>query len=117
MESAQEAATALKFNRTIVRMARTVINGMKEAGITTYNGAHLRLEKDAIDWARMLGGLPKYLDAYAASFDRAGFNTSRDLYIASGLLSYDASEEMQSMLKFLRPHSKSVQVRVSAEGG
>lgn len=59
MESAQEAATALKFNRTLVQMARTVISGMRTAGITRYNGAHLRLEKDAVDWARILGGLPK----------------------------------------------------------
>jgi hypothetical protein len=42
MESAQEAATALKFNRTIVQMARTIINGMKQKGIPRYNGAHLR---------------------------------------------------------------------------
>jgi hypothetical protein len=42
MEAAQEAATALKFNRTIVQMARTIINGMRQAGITRYNGAHLR---------------------------------------------------------------------------
>jgi hypothetical protein len=42
MEAAQEAATALKFNRTIVQMARTIINGMKGAGVTRYNGAHLR---------------------------------------------------------------------------
>jgi hypothetical protein len=42
MESAQEAATALKFNRTLVQMARTIINGMKVAGIHHYNGAHLR---------------------------------------------------------------------------
>lgn len=42
MESAQEAATALKFNKTIVQMARTIISGMKQAGIQHYNGAHLR---------------------------------------------------------------------------
>jgi hypothetical protein len=42
MEAAQEAATALKFNRTIVQMARTIINGMRGAGIARYNGAHLR---------------------------------------------------------------------------
>lgn len=111
MESAQEAATALKFNRTIVQMARTVIAGMRAAGVSRYNGAHLRLERDAVDWARILGGLPKYLAEYAKSFAAAGFSTAKDLYIASGLLSYDASEEMQNMLKFLRPHSKTVQYK------
>lgn len=111
MESAQEAATALKFNRTLVQMARTVISGMRQAGVQRYNGAHLRLERDAVDWARILGGLPKYLAEYAKSFAAAGFSTSKDLYIASGLLSYDASEEMQNMLKFLRPHSRTVQYK------
>lgn len=42
MDAAQEAATALKFNRSIVQMARTIINGMKQQGILHYNGAHLR---------------------------------------------------------------------------
>lgn len=111
MEAAQEAATALKFNRTIVQLARTVIAGMRRAGVPRYNGAHLRLERDAVDWARILGGLPKYLAEYAKSFAAAGFTTGKDLYIASGLLSYNASEEMTNMLKFLRPHSKTVQVR------
>jgi len=42
LEAAQEAATALKFNNSIVKMVRTVINGMKHKGITRYRGAHLR---------------------------------------------------------------------------
>jgi hypothetical protein len=115
MEAAQEAATALKFNRTIVGLARTIINGMRAAGVPAYNGAHLRLEKDARDWARILGGMPKYLGLYAKSFAAAGFGPSKDLYIASGLLSYNASAEMRDMMRFLRPHSKSVQVRPGKE--
>uniref|UniRef100_A0A383W2H7 O-fucosyltransferase family protein n=1 Tax=Tetradesmus obliquus TaxID=3088 RepID=A0A383W2H7_TETOB len=111
MEAAQEAATALKFNRTIVQMARTIINGMRGAGIARYNGAHLRLEKDAVDWARILGGFKKYLAEYARSFAAAGFNKRKDLYIASGLLSYNASQEMKDMLTFLEPHSRSVQYK------
>eukprot|EP00775_Hariotina_reticulata_P011827 gene11827-11971_t len=111
MEAAQEAATALKFNRTIVQMARTIINGMKASGVARYNGAHLRLEKDAVDWARILGGFQKYLAEYARSFNAAGFSRRKDLYIASGLLSYNASKEMTDMLKFLEPHSRSVQYK------
>jgi hypothetical protein len=42
MEAAQEAATALKFNRSLVAMARTIINGMRQQGVPRYNGAHLR---------------------------------------------------------------------------
>jgi hypothetical protein len=110
MDAAQEAATALKFNRTVVSMARSVIAGMRAAGVARYNGAHLRLEKDAVDWARILGGMSKYLGEYARSFAAAGFSQSKDIYIASGLLSYDASDDMRQMLDFLKPHSKSVQV-------
>eukprot|EP00879_Flechtneria_rotunda_P013450 GHRR01014043.1.p1 GENE.GHRR01014043.1~~GHRR01014043.1.p1 ORF type:complete len:592 (+),score=161.63 GHRR01014043.1:229-2004(+) len=111
MEAAQEAATALKFNKTIVQMARTVINGMKAKGIQRYNGAHLRLEKDAVDWARILGGMRKYLAEYARSFAAAGFSRRKDLYIASGLLSYNASKEMTDMMHFLEPHSRSAQYK------
>lgn len=65
-----------------------------------------RLEKDAVDWARILGGFEKYLAEYARQFAAAGFSKRKDLYIASGLLSYNASKEMTDMLKFLEPHSR-----------
>ena len=63
-----------------------------------------------MDWAKVLGGLPKYLGLYAKSFAAAGFSKQADLYIASGLLSYNASAEMNNMLDFLRPYSRTVQV-------
>lgn len=59
-----------------------------------------------MDWARILGGFKKYLAEYARSFAAAGFNKRKDLYIASGLLSYNASQEMKDMLTFLEPHSR-----------
>jgi len=71
----------------------------------------VRLEKDAVDWAKVLGGLPKYLGAYAQCFVEAGFSKHTDLYIASGLLSYNAGAEMSNMLDFLRPYSRSVQYK------
>lgn len=70
-----------------------------------------RLEKDAVDWARILGGMKKYLAEYARSFAAAGLSKQKDLYIASGLLSYNASREMTDMLKFLQPHSRTVQYK------
>jgi hypothetical protein len=60
MDAAQEAATALKFNRTLVGMARTIINGMKQAGVTRYNGAHLRCEGQQLSRAHTyLSGVDK----------------------------------------------------------
>lgn len=114
MDAAREAATALKFNRTVVGMARAVIRGMRGAGITSYNGAHLRLERDAADWARALGGMDKYLASYKKAFSAAGFSKQTDLYVASGLLSYGAGDDMKRTLAFLAPHSKSVQVSARA---
>lgn len=111
LEEAEEAAMALKFNQTIVRMAKIIIQGMKIQGIRKFNGGHLRLEKDAIDWARALGGFDKYLKEYAKSFNMAGFSPQKHLYIASGLLSYNASREMQDMMAFLHPHSKTVEYK------
>jgi hypothetical protein len=84
---------------------------MRAAGVSYYNGAHLRLERDAVDWARVLGGKKQYLGLHAKAFAAAGFGTEMDLYVASGLLSYNASDDMQAVLRFLQPHSKSVQVR------
>src|SRR5512147_831756 len=55
--------------------------------------------------------MKKYLAEYARSFAAAGLNRHKDLYIASGLLSYNASKEMTDMLKFLQPHSQSVQYK------
>lgn len=66
-----------------------------------------------MDWAKALGGLPKYLGEYAKSFAAASFSRGADLYIASGLLSYNASAEMNNMLDFLRPYSRTVQVCIS----
>jgi len=111
LDEVQEAAAALRFNRTLVGMARTVIAGMRKNGVPRYNGAHLRLEKDAVDWARVMGGLARYLGAYARAFLAAGFSRATDVYAASGLLSYNASAEMEQMLAFMAPYSRSVQYK------
>jgi hypothetical protein len=111
LDEVQEAAAALRFNQTLVGLAKTVIAGMRRSGVSRYNGAHLRLEKDAVDWARVMGGLARYLGAYARAFLAAGFSRSTDVYAASGLLSYNASAEMEQMLAFMQPYSKSVQYK------
>jgi hypothetical protein len=74
--------------------------------VAAFAALSCRLEKDAVDWARILGGIKKYLAEYARSFAAAGFSKRKDLYIASGLLSYNASQEMKDMLTFLEPHSR-----------
>ena len=39
-----------------MRLAEQVIRRMKQSGIPTYNGLHLRTEKDAQDWSTTMGG-------------------------------------------------------------
>lgn len=111
LDNAREAVAALHFNRTLVDVAAVVIGKMRQAGIMKYNGAHVRLEKDAVDWAEILGGVENYLAAYSSSFASAGFSPENHLYVASGLLSYGATGRMKDMLDFLKPYSKSVQYK------
>ena len=116
MKEAGAAAAALKFNATLVAMADAVLAGMRSAGAAHFNGAHLRLENDAIDWARVLGGRRKYLSSYAAAFKAAGFNRTTHMYAASGLLSYGATDDMRRLQAFVGPFSTSVQVGPGCAG-
>jgi hypothetical protein len=88
----------------------------------------LLLQRRAVCWARRPPHLaprcpshtPKHTpnpapnpapQEYAKAFLAAGFSENQNLYIASGLLSYDSSREMLDMLEFLRPFSKTVQYK------
>lgn len=111
LEEAQSAAVSLKFNRHLVELAHKVIDGMRAKSIFNYTGAHLRLEKDAKDWAQVLGGMDKYMQMYAQCFAVMNYDISQPMYVASGLLSYNASKEMEELLDFLSPFSQSVEYK------
>jgi hypothetical protein len=51
-----EVAKSLEFAPQLHAMAQRIIEGMTEGGKHDYNGVHLRIEKDARDWALIMGG-------------------------------------------------------------
>ena len=73
---------------------------MQRDGYTSFNGLHLRLENDAVDWWRILGGKAVLWHDYVQAMRVANFTGSAGLYTASGLLTYD-SNQGESMLDAL----------------
>lgn len=68
-------------------LAEKVVKGIaKEEGVSAFNGVHLRMERDAIDWANILGGKEHYWDTYLEAMQKARFSQDTPLYVASGLL-------------------------------
>lgn len=68
-------------------LARKVIRGIHEMeGVEAYNGVHLRMERDAMDWAIIMGGRDRYWKLYRSSMAMARFSRDAPLFVASGLL-------------------------------
>ena len=65
-----------------------------------------RVEKDAADWQALNGGEEAYVQLYVQAAKRAGFGKYRDLFMASGLLSYAGDKEMSWLNKTLHLVSK-----------
>jgi hypothetical protein len=58
----------------------------EENGSGEFNGVHLRMERDAMDWAMILGGRNRYWALYRSSMSMAHFSKDTPLFVASGLL-------------------------------
>jgi hypothetical protein len=68
-------------------LADKVIDGIaNNEGSSEFNGVHLRMERDAMDWATILGGPDKYWAMYRSSMAIAHFSLDTPLFVASGLL-------------------------------
>lgn len=83
-------------------LAEKVVQGIVRQGKPVFNGVHMRMEKDAADWAIIMGGRDRLWQLYKKSMSRAGLDPSTPLYVASGLLKAaqeDAwsREEMRSL--------------------
>lgn len=61
-------------------------------GHEAYNGVHMRMEKDALDWAIILGGRAKLWHMYKHTMMRAHFDAHTPLYVASGLIKASATD-------------------------
>jgi GDP-fucose protein O-fucosyltransferase len=80
-------------------LADKVVKGIaKLEGSSDFNGVHLRMERDAIDWANILGGKEHYWETYLEAMEKAKFSKDTPLYVASGLLtgSTDINSKSQS---------------------
>ena len=68
-------------------LAEKVVQGIaQEEGAADFNGIHLRMERDAADWAEILGGKENYWHQYRDAMTQAKFSKNVPLYVASGLL-------------------------------
>jgi hypothetical protein len=55
----------------------------------------LRIERDAADWTRIMGGHEAFWGKYLAAAAGAGMDRGAPLYVASGILSYkDADNQL-----------------------
>ncbi|KDD71689.1 hypothetical protein H632_c4559p0, partial [Helicosporidium sp. ATCC 50920] len=70
-----------------------------------FNGVHLRIEKDAGDWAIIMGGKGVIWDLYLAYLREARFGPDAPLYVATGLLSYGAGAEWEDARRRLAPYA------------
>lgn len=115
-------ARSLRFAPQLERLAERIVANMTQSGHLVFNAAHLRIEKDARDWSIILGGegvcsnsteplakrqafcgiavpiLTAVLhaqvvwDRYVRAMQEANFSASVGMYVASGLLTYGASQ-------------------------
>lgn len=53
---AGQVALSLEWSPVVRALAERVVERLSEGGTRPYNGAHLRLERDASHWKRILGG-------------------------------------------------------------
>ena len=56
LNQASLVAQNLPFAPDLNILAGEVVDGLKSAGVAVYNGIHLRIEKDAEEWADIMGG-------------------------------------------------------------
>ena len=68
-------------------LADKVVHGITaEQDGSSFNGVHMRMEKDAADWAIIMGGRARLWQLYKDAMSRAGLEPSTPLFVASGLL-------------------------------
>uniref|UniRef100_A0A1D2A093 O-fucosyltransferase family protein n=1 Tax=Auxenochlorella protothecoides TaxID=3075 RepID=A0A1D2A093_AUXPR len=95
-------ARSLAFAPALHALADRVVDEMTRGGVLPFNGVHLRIEKDARDWAMIMGGEQVVWQSYVKTMRGVGQNESVPLYAASGMLTYGASTDMLRTVAFLK---------------
>ena len=78
LSQASLVARNLPFAPDLNTLAEEIIDGMKRVGVVVYNGIHLRIEKDAKEWAEIMGG-EKVNKAPPSSMILCPFSQSRSM--------------------------------------
>jgi hypothetical protein len=74
-------------------LADKIIQQMKfKEGSSFYNGIHMRMEKDASDWAIIMGGRQRLWQLYKEAMQNGKLDHETPLYVASGLLKASADD-------------------------
>ena len=74
-----------------------VLEGL--AGIASaFKGAHMRLEADASEWTTILGGRNLVWNEYVTTMQLANFTAADNLYLANGLMTYQAGNNQMSSI-------------------
>lgn len=97
-----EVARSLEFSSYVTSLADRIIHGMTKGGQLEYNAVHLRIEKDARDWSQIMGGEQVVWHGYVQSMRQALFSPDLGLYVASGLLTYGANDDMDHIIETLK---------------
>lgn len=80
-------AETMEFPPNLIKLADKIREVMTHHGKISYNGVHLRVEKDATDWMLIMGGPGAVWHKYVRLMGDMGMNQSQALYVASGLAS------------------------------
>lgn len=96
-----EVTRSLRFPPSVHALAARIVEGVTGGGKRSFNGAHLRIEKDARDWAMILGGPQVVWRRYIETMRLAGQDSKTPLYAATGVLTYGADVEMNRTIAYL----------------
>lgn len=94
-------ARSLTFAPRLHELADRIVDGLTAGGTRAFNGVHLRIEKDARDWAMIMGGSQVVWHSYVRTMDALGLNATTPLYAASGMLTYGASTDWERTVGYL----------------
>lgn len=95
-------ARSLAFSPELEALGARLAYAVSRAGSAPFNGVHLRIEKDARDWAMIMGGQQVVWKGYVRTMRELGLNETVRLYAASGMLTYGASDDMRRTVAYLR---------------
>lgn len=71
----------------------------RTAGVRAFNGLHLRIERDAADWTRIMGGHEAFWGRYLEAAAGAQLDWSTPLYLATVSSAVEGSMRQQSRLR------------------